>query len=110
MSLLRTRLLDASRQEEAKKITAERRSQIGTVDRSEKIRTYNFPQGRVSDHRINLTLYKIDEIMLGKITPYVLVGILQALLMNFQLLLDFFLYCFGRGLIKSQLRNSIIRG
>ena len=44
-----------------------RRSQIGTGDRSEKIRTYNFPQGRVTDHRINLTLYRLDEVMEGKL-------------------------------------------
>jgi peptide chain release factor 1 len=54
-------------QEQDDRISADRKSQVGSGDRSERIRTYNFPQGRVSDHRINLTIYKIDEIMLGKL-------------------------------------------
>ena len=57
--------MEVQKQQEAS--SAERRSQIGTGDRSEKIRTYNFPQGRVTDHRINLTLYKLDKIMNGDI-------------------------------------------
>ena len=52
-------------------IAAERKSQVGSGDRSERIRTYNFPQGRVTDHRINLTLYKIDSIMNGEIDELV---------------------------------------
>ncbi|HSH13563.1 MAG TPA: peptide chain release factor 1, partial [Desulfurivibrionaceae bacterium] len=48
-------------------ISAERKSQVGSGDRSERIRTYNFPQGRVTDHRINLTIYRLDSIMLGKL-------------------------------------------
>jgi len=51
---------------------ADRRSQIGTGDRSERIRTYNFPQGRVTDHRINLTLYKLDEMMQGLVLDEVI--------------------------------------
>lgn len=65
MKILRSRLLDRMRSEQNEKIAAERRSQVGTGDRSERIRTYNFPQGRVTDHRINLTLYKIEEILNG---------------------------------------------
>ena len=57
--------MEVQKQQEAS--SAERLSQIGTGDRSEKIRTYNFPQGRVTDHRINLTLYKLDKIMNGDI-------------------------------------------
>ena len=53
--------------EQNKDIAAERKSQVGTGDRSERIRTYNFPQGRVSDHRINLTLYKLDSFLDGDI-------------------------------------------
>ena len=55
------------REKHDKEISDERRSQVGTGDRSERIRTYNFPQGRVTDHRVNLTLYKIDSIMEGDI-------------------------------------------
>ena len=52
-------------------LSAQRKGQIGTGDRSERIRTYNFPQGRVSDHRINLTLYKIDRVMQGDLDEFI---------------------------------------
>ena len=65
MSVLASRLVDRQRQERQQKEAAHRKSLIGSGDRSERIRTYNFPQGRVTDHRINLTLYKIDAIMDG---------------------------------------------
>ena len=65
--LLRSKLYDLELEKRQNEEAAERRSQIGTGDRSEKIRTYNFPQGRVTDHRINLTLYKLDKIMNGDI-------------------------------------------
>jgi peptide chain release factor 1 len=66
-ALLRAKLYDMEQQKLHDAEAEARRSQIGTGDRSEKIRTYNFPQGRVTDHRINLTLYKIDKIMDGDI-------------------------------------------
>jgi len=66
MKILRSRLFDAQRNSLHATRAADRKSQVGTGDRSERIRTYNFPQGRVSDHRINLTLHKIDRIMLGE--------------------------------------------
>lgn len=66
-ALLRTKLYDMELEKQRAERSAETLSQIGTGDRSEKIRTYNFPQGRVTDHRINLTLYKIDKIMDGDI-------------------------------------------
>ncbi len=65
MKILASRLADAERRKRDAAVAAERRSQVGSGDRSERIRTYNFPQGRVTDHRINLTLYKIDQIMDG---------------------------------------------
>jgi peptide chain release factor 1 len=65
MAVLASRLLDRERQERQRKEAATRKSLIGSGDRSERIRTYNFPQGRITDHRINLTLYKIDQIMDG---------------------------------------------
>ena len=65
MKILRSRLLEAEREKQNAEIADERRSQVGTGDRSERIRTYNFPQGRVSDHRIGLTLYRIEAIMNG---------------------------------------------
>jgi peptide chain release factor 1 len=67
MKILSARLLDMARQEEEAKYSEARKSQVGTGDRSERIRTYNFPQGRVTDHRIGLTLYKLDEFLDGDI-------------------------------------------
>ncbi|HOP09963.1 MAG TPA: peptide chain release factor 1 [Oscillospiraceae bacterium] len=65
MKILRSRIYEQQQQKQTAEIAAERRSQVGSGDRSERIRTYNFPQGRVTDHRIGLTLYKIDAIMNG---------------------------------------------
>ena len=58
--------------EQHDKISADRKSQVGSGDRSERIRTYNFPQGRVTDHRINLTLYKLDDVMMGKLDDVIM--------------------------------------
>ena len=66
MALLRARLYDTQRQKLDAERAADRRSQVGSGDRSERIRTYNFPQGRVTDHRINLTLYKLDKVIAGE--------------------------------------------
>ncbi|BAF90490.1 MULTISPECIES: peptide chain release factor 1 [Azorhizobium] len=66
MALLRSRMLDEERQKADANRAADRKGQVGSGDRSERIRTYNFPQGRVTDHRINLTLYKLDEVMTGQ--------------------------------------------
>jgi peptide chain release factor 1 len=66
MALLRAKLYDAERQRQDAARAAERRGQVGSGDRSERIRTYNFPQGRVTDHRINLTLYKLPQVMEGE--------------------------------------------
>lgn len=66
ISLLKTKLYDLQRQKLDQERAADRKSQVGSGDRSERIRTYNFPQGRVSDHRINLTVYNIDNVMTGK--------------------------------------------
>ncbi len=67
LTVLRARLLDKLEQERHDKISQNRKNQIGSGDRSERIRTYNFPQGRMTDHRINLTLYKLDSIISGKL-------------------------------------------
>ena len=67
LKVLRARLYDQMIAEQQAKLTAERRSMVSTGDRSAKIRTYNFPQSRVTDHRINLTLYRLDEILAGEI-------------------------------------------
>ena len=77
MKILRSRLYENARREQEEKIASERRTQVGTGDRSERIRTYNYPQGRVTDHRINLTLYKIDQIMNG-VLDEILDGLITA--------------------------------
>jgi len=66
MQVLRARLFDLERQKKDAARAAERKGQVGSGDRSERIRTYNFPQGRVTDHRINLTLYKLDQVLTGE--------------------------------------------
>ncbi|MBC8008877.1 MAG: peptide chain release factor 1 [Burkholderiales bacterium] len=71
MSVLRARLLQRKQDEEAAKYAAQRKSQIGTGDRSERIRTYNFPQSRLTDHRIGLTLYSLAQIVEGDIAPVI---------------------------------------
>jgi peptide chain release factor 1 len=67
MALLKARLLDAEQQKQASEQARTRRLLVGSGDRSERIRTYNFPQGRVTDHRINLTVYRLDEILQGNL-------------------------------------------
>ncbi|MFC0244567.1 peptide chain release factor 1 [Falsochrobactrum ovis] len=71
MQILRARLFDMERQKAESERSESRRSQVGSGDRSERIRTYNFPQGRVTDHRINLTLYKLDRVMEGELDELV---------------------------------------
>lgn len=71
LRVLKARLLDQAQQKADAELTEERRSQVGTGDRSERIRTYNFPQGRVTDHRINLTLYKLDNVLNGDIDEFI---------------------------------------
>ncbi|MBF9044721.1 peptide chain release factor 1 [Rhodobacterales bacterium HKCCE4037] len=71
MSVLRARLYDLERQRIDSARAADRKSQVGSGDRSERIRTYNFPQGRMTDHRINLTLYKLDQVMAGDLDEIV---------------------------------------
>jgi peptide chain release factor 1 len=67
MSLLQARLLEQEQSRQDSEIAASRRLQVGSGDRSQRIRTYNYPQGRVTDHRINLTLYKLDDILTGEL-------------------------------------------
>ncbi len=69
LRVLRARIYERRREEEAAKQAATRKSLVGSGDRSQRIRTYNFPQNRLSDHRINLTLYKLDQIIAGHLTP-----------------------------------------
>jgi len=79
MRVLRSRLYDIAIQEQQKSIAEDRRSQVGTGDRSEKIRTYNYPQNRVSDHRIGLTVHNLPEIMDGNVE-----SVIEALITHFQ--------------------------
>ncbi|MBP1852053.1 peptide chain release factor 1 [Rhizobium halophytocola] len=79
MQVLRSRLYDMERQKADSERSADRKSQVGSGDRSERIRTYNFPQGRVTDHRINLTLYKLDRVMIGELDELV-----DALIADYQ--------------------------
>ena len=78
MKVLRSRLYETEREARDKARAADRKSQVGSGDRSERIRTYNFPQGRVTDHRIGLTLYKIDKVMAGEALDEVIDAILAA--------------------------------
>ncbi len=71
LRVLRSRLLDIAEREQAEKIATSRKSQVGTGERSEKIRTYNFPQSRVTDHRINVTLHNLEEFLNGKLDPLI---------------------------------------
>ena len=68
-SILKARLLELEREAKARERALDRKLQVGTGDRSERIRTYNFPQGRVTDHRIGLTLHQIDRILEGELDP-----------------------------------------
>jgi len=72
LQVLRARLLDKIQQEQHDKISEDRKSQVGSGDRSERIRTYNFPQGRLTDHRINLTIYKLDHVLAGNLDDVIL--------------------------------------
>jgi len=79
MQVLKARLFDIEEQKRNAAISEERKSQVGTGDRSAKIRTYNFPQGRITDHRIPITLYKLNAFMEGDIDEMI-----DALITNFQ--------------------------
>jgi len=79
LQVLRARLLDRMEQEQHDKMSSERKSQVGSGDRSERIRTYNFPQNRLTDHRINLTVYRLDDVMLGRLDE-----VIEPLMLSFQ--------------------------
>lgn len=79
LKILRARLLDQAKQQKEKEISEQRKNQVGTGERSERIRTYNFPQGRVTDHRIGLTLYRLNEVLDGEIDE-----IVDALITHYQ--------------------------
>jgi peptide chain release factor 1 len=72
LQVMRARLLDRMEQERHDRISEDRKSQVGSGDRSERIRTYNFPQGRVTDHRINLTIYRLDQVMAGMLDDVIM--------------------------------------
>jgi peptide chain release factor 1 len=79
MRVLRSRLYEMEMQKQQDALAKERRAMVGSGDRSEKIRTYNFPQNRVSDHRIGLTLHQLQEVMDGKLQP-----LIEALVTHYQ--------------------------
>ena len=79
LKILRSRLYDQKQKEQADKISAARKDQVGSGDRSERVRTYNFPQGRITDHRIGMTIYKLESFMNGEIDE-----VLDALIANAQ--------------------------
>jgi peptide chain release factor 1 len=79
MKVLRSRLLDMQEEEQQSKISAERKSMVGSGDRSERIRTYNFPQGRITDHRVGLTIYRLEDVLQGELDL-----ILQPLFAHFK--------------------------
>ena len=71
MKIMRSKLYEKKMEEQNAALASQRKSQVGTGDRSERIRTYNYPQGRVTDHRIGLTLYNLENILNGAITPII---------------------------------------
>ena len=71
MSLLQSRLLASEQEKQQSELAENRKIQVGSGDRSERIRTYNYPQGRLTDHRINLTLYKLEQILEGDLNPVI---------------------------------------
>ena len=71
MRVLRARIVEAAREEQAATVAADRKSQVGSGDRSERIRTYNFPQGRVTDHRVNYTVYNLDAVLNGALDSFI---------------------------------------
>jgi peptide chain release factor 1 len=71
MKMLRSRMFEAERERADLARADERRSQVGTGDRSERIRTYNFPQNRITDHRVDLTIYQLDRVIMGDLQPFV---------------------------------------
>jgi peptide chain release factor 1 len=79
MKILRARLLEKKQEEQRSEIAATRKLMVGSGDRSERIRTYNFPQGRLTDHRINFTLYKLDRVMEGELDE-----VIDALITHYQ--------------------------
>jgi peptide chain release factor 1 len=79
MSLLAAKLLDQAQSKQQQEQSEQRRNLVGSGDRSERIRTYNFPQGRLTDHRINLTIYSLGDVMEGDLDP-----VLQALMHEHQ--------------------------